>query len=163
MRICVLGGTRFVGRAIVDDLAASGHQLLIVHRGRTEPDGLPEAAHLHVDRERLSEAAAELDAWGVEGVVDTYPMTAEHAETALASLPANVPVVVLSSMDVYRAPTPRFSRASRPISSRSPSTPRCGRAATRTPVRRSPERSSTSTATRSSTSRSATSPAVRRS
>jgi len=33
VRVIVLGGTRFIGRAIVEELAAAGHDLLIVHRG----------------------------------------------------------------------------------------------------------------------------------
>jgi len=41
MRVMVLGGTRFIGAAIVEELAAHGHELLIVHRGEHEPAELP--------------------------------------------------------------------------------------------------------------------------
>lgn len=40
MRILVLGGTRFVGRAIVDEAVARGHEVTVFHRGRSAtPDG----------------------------------------------------------------------------------------------------------------------------
>jgi NAD(P)-dependent dehydrogenase (short-subunit alcohol dehydrogenase family) len=43
VRIIILGGTRFIGRAIVEELAAAGHELLIAHRGVLEPEGMPKA------------------------------------------------------------------------------------------------------------------------
>jgi quercetin dioxygenase-like cupin family protein len=101
MRICVLGGTRFVGRAVVEHLTGRGHELLVVHRGRSEPDDLPAVEHLHVDRPELAGQAARLQ--GFDGVVDSFAMTADHAEAALAALPDGIPLVVLSSMDVDRA------------------------------------------------------------
>jgi nucleoside-diphosphate-sugar epimerase len=105
MRICLLGGTRFVGRAVFEHLARAGHDLLVVHRGHSEPDELPPAQHLHIDRDRLELEASRLRAFAPEAVVDTYAMTAEHAEAALAGVPGELPRVVLSSMDVYRAYT----------------------------------------------------------
>ena len=46
MRVVVLGGTRFIGRAIVEELHDTGNELLIVHRGHLEPDDLPKVAAL---------------------------------------------------------------------------------------------------------------------
>ena len=42
MRVMVLGGTRFIGAAVVEELHANGHELLVVHRGEHEPADLPE-------------------------------------------------------------------------------------------------------------------------
>jgi len=53
--VVILGGTRFIGRAIVEELAGSGHELLIVHRGELEPDDLPPARHVHTDRAHLAQ------------------------------------------------------------------------------------------------------------
>lgn len=103
MRVCVLGGTRFIGRALVEHLVAAGHQLLVVHRGKSEPDDLAAAEHLHVDRTALSDERSRLDAFAPEALVDTYAMTAQHVEAAIAAFPQGLPTVVLSSMDVYRA------------------------------------------------------------
>ena len=104
MRVMMLGGTRFIGAAIVEELAAYGHELLIVHRGEHEPPGLPAADHLHTDRGNLPHLRAAVDDFAPEGVVDTYAMTAADAETALAAIGGeDSRLLVLSSMDVYRA------------------------------------------------------------
>ena len=53
MRVVVLGGTWFVGRAICAELAVRGHELLVVHRGLSEPSDLVPARHLHAEQDRL--------------------------------------------------------------------------------------------------------------
>ncbi len=103
MRAMVLGGTRFIGAAIVEELDAHGHELLIVHRGEHEPDDLPAADHLHADRRDLPHLRGAIEEFGPEGLVDTCALTAADAETALAALGGDVRLLVLSSMDVYRA------------------------------------------------------------
>lgn len=105
MRICVLGGTRFIGRAIVDALA-DHHEVLVVHRGRTEPDGLPDLAHLHADRMALTEPepAKALADFDPEAVIDCMAIGAADAEAVLDAFPGDDRrLVVLSSMDTYRA------------------------------------------------------------
>jgi nucleoside-diphosphate-sugar epimerase len=104
MRVVVLGGTRFIGRTIVEALVAAGHEPLICHRGETEPDGLPTVAHLHADRADLAQHRDRLDAFAATGVVDCRALTASDARAALAALPdPSLHWVVLSSQDVYRA------------------------------------------------------------
>jgi nucleoside-diphosphate-sugar epimerase len=102
VRVMVLGGTRFIGAAIVEELAAHGHELLLVHRGEHEQPDLPAADHLHTDRANLPHLRNAVD-FSPEGVVDTYAMTAADAETALAAVGDDSRLLVLSSMDVYRA------------------------------------------------------------
>ena len=87
MRIVVLGGTRFIGRAIVEELAGAGHHLLVVHRGALEPEGLPAAKHLHVDRAALPAHASELAAFKPDAAIDCRALTRVDAEAALAALP----------------------------------------------------------------------------
>jgi UDP-glucose 4-epimerase len=103
VRIAVLGGTRFIGRAITEELAANGHELLVVHRGRSEPEGLPAVDHLHIDRDELESARERLAEFRPDAAVDTYALSREDAEAALAAVPAGLAMVVLSSVDVYRA------------------------------------------------------------
>ena len=104
MRICVLGGTRFIGRAIVEHLA-DRHEVLVVHRGESEPDDLVEVTHLHAERAALGdpEVGRALADFAPDAVVDTMALTAADAERVLDALPAVARLVVLSSMDVYRA------------------------------------------------------------
>lgn len=106
MRVIVLGGTRFVGRALVAQLRAAGHEVLIVHRGEHEVAAEPGVAHVHVDRRRLVERRADLAAFGADAVIDLSAATAADTAAVLEALRTLVPVprlVVVSSMDVYRA------------------------------------------------------------
>jgi nucleoside-diphosphate-sugar epimerase len=103
LRVIVLGGTRFIGRAIVEDLAAAGHQLLLVHRGVLEPSEMPESQHLHVERAGLPDHRAALEEFGPDAAIDCRALTRADAEIAVASVPQDIRLVVISSMDVYRA------------------------------------------------------------
>lgn len=51
MKILVLGGTQFVGRALVEAALADGNEMTLFHRGRTNPDLFPEAEHILGDRD----------------------------------------------------------------------------------------------------------------
>ncbi len=103
MRVVVLGGTRFIGRAIVEELAATDHQLLLVHRGETEPSDLPKAEHLHVERAALSSRRADLAAFKPDALVDCRALSRADARSVLDAAPKDIRLLVLSSMDVYRA------------------------------------------------------------
>ena len=51
MRILVLGGTQFVGRAFVESALAAGDEPTLFHRGRTNPGIFPGAEHVLGDRD----------------------------------------------------------------------------------------------------------------
>jgi nucleoside-diphosphate-sugar epimerase len=99
MRVAVLGGTRFIGRAVVD----AGDAVLVVHRGETEPADLPSVPHLHVERSRFGETTADMRRFDPEVVVDCIAFTGADVDAVLPHLDTHVGLVVLSSMDVYRA------------------------------------------------------------
>ncbi len=104
MRIVVLGGTRFIGKAIVAELVGQGHQVLVVHRGQTEPADLHRSVeHLHVSRSDLHDKEYRLQAWLPDAAVDCMAMSRDDATSALAALPQGIRLVALSSQDVYRA------------------------------------------------------------
>jgi len=103
LRVAVIGGTRFIGRAAVEELAAAGHELLLVHRGVTEPEGMPKAQHLHAERAELPDHKDELAAFGPDAALDCRALTRADAENVVAALPSSTRLVVISSMDVYRA------------------------------------------------------------
>jgi 2'-hydroxyisoflavone reductase len=50
VRLLVLGGTRFLGRAAVEVALARGHELTLFNRGETNPALFPKAEKLHGDR-----------------------------------------------------------------------------------------------------------------
>lgn len=103
MRVIALGGTWFVGRAIVDALVLAGHDVLIVHRGIREPAGLPEVAHLHAERQEWPARRPALAAFRPDAAVDVSAGNAAGAEAAFSALPPGIGLVALSSCDVYRA------------------------------------------------------------
>jgi 2'-hydroxyisoflavone reductase len=51
MRILIIGGTRFVGRHIAETALAAGHELTLLHRGRSQPTSLADVEHLLADRD----------------------------------------------------------------------------------------------------------------
>jgi nucleoside-diphosphate-sugar epimerase len=103
LRVIVLGGTRFIGRAIVEELAVAGHDLLIVHRGNLEPDDLVPVHHLHAERTELAAHRDELAAFKPDAAIDCRALTRADSEIAIGALPAGLRLVVISSLDVYRA------------------------------------------------------------
>ncbi|MFL5921383.1 MAG: SDR family oxidoreductase [Gaiellaceae bacterium] len=50
MRLLVLGGTKFLGRAAVETVLARGHEVTLFNRGETNPELFPEAEKLRGDR-----------------------------------------------------------------------------------------------------------------
>lgn len=50
MKILTIGGTRFFGRAFVEEAADRQHEVSVFHRGESEPADLPDVEHLHGDR-----------------------------------------------------------------------------------------------------------------
>jgi nucleoside-diphosphate-sugar epimerase len=50
MKLLVLGGTKFLGRAAVEDALARGHEVTLFNRGETNPELFPEAEKLRGDR-----------------------------------------------------------------------------------------------------------------
>ena len=50
MRLLVLGGTKFLGRAIVEAALARGHEVTLFNRGATNPELFPEAEKIRGDR-----------------------------------------------------------------------------------------------------------------
>jgi nucleoside-diphosphate-sugar epimerase len=102
MRILVLGGTHFIGHRIVHEALRAGHEVTVVHRGTTEADGIEAAAHIHADRAAFGSIAGQVRDLRPDAIVDAFAMTRADADAVLPHLP-DVPVFLLSSMDVYRA------------------------------------------------------------
>ncbi|MDX6507864.1 MAG: hypothetical protein QOG06_2508, partial [Gaiellaceae bacterium] len=50
MRLLVLGGTKFLGRAAVEAALARGHEVTLFNRGETNPELFPEAEKVRGDR-----------------------------------------------------------------------------------------------------------------
>ncbi len=87
MRLLVLGGTRFVGRAVITAALERGWEVTALHRGITgaAPAGVTK---LHADRTDIGALEAALQGGSWEGVVDTWS-GAPAVATAAAGLLAD--------------------------------------------------------------------------
>jgi 2'-hydroxyisoflavone reductase len=72
MRLLIIGGTRFLGRHLAAQALAAGHELSLLHRGRSRAGLFPEARHLLADRnDEVALAAALAGAGPWDAVIDT--------------------------------------------------------------------------------------------
>lgn len=100
MRLLVLGGTRFLGRHVVEAAVARGHEVATFTRGRSgaPPDGVRD---LRGDRDDPPSLAAALDGWRPEGVVDTSCQTRAAADQAASALSDVGAYAFVSSLNAY--------------------------------------------------------------
>lgn len=119
MRLLVLGGTEFVGRAVVADATARGWDVTVFHRGRHAPPAGVRA--LHGDRAAEGGLAAleGRETWDV--VVDTWTDAPRAVRDVARLLSARVErYVYVSSRSVYTYPLPAGSTEDGPLVEASP-------------------------------------------
>jgi len=103
MRVVVLGGTRFIGLALVEELLGAGHTVAVVHRGEHESADLPPTVeHIHTPRCDLAAKRDAVARFAPDAAVDLAAMTAADAEAALAALDPAVKLVAVSTIESYR-------------------------------------------------------------
>ena len=98
MRLLVLGGTKFLGRALAEDALARGHELSLFNRGRSGPELFPETEQLHGDRAG-DLAALEGRSW--DAVIDTSGYVPAQVRAAAELLRDSGRYVFVSSVSVY--------------------------------------------------------------
>ena len=100
MRILVLGGTSFVGRAIVADALRTGAEVTLFGRGKTGADLFPEVARLIGDRDTGDYGALRDGRW--DAVVDVSGYVPRHVQQAMDALGDRVArYLFISSHAVY--------------------------------------------------------------
>ena len=110
MRILMIGGTRFVGKHIVEAALAAGHEVTIFHRGRTGADLFPTATHLIGDRDGDLAPLAE-GRW--DATIDTCGYVPRHVHTLADALGDRAgQYVFISSVSVYLAPVAGYNESS---------------------------------------------------
>jgi 2'-hydroxyisoflavone reductase len=95
VRILVFGGTRFVGRAVVEQLLARGHELTLLNRGQSAPDLFPGVARLTLDRRDVTLETLGSGSWDV--VVDMNAYFPREIAAAVAALHGRVRRYVMCS------------------------------------------------------------------
>lgn len=102
MDVLVLGGTSFVGRAIVEDLRGRGHTPTLFTRGVTNPDLFPDLTHLVGDRRSGDYTALGPGRW--DAVVDVSCYVPRHLAQALDALGDRADrYLLISTVSVYDA------------------------------------------------------------
>lgn len=99
MHMLVLGGTRFVGRAIVDAALAAGHEVTLFNRGLTNPDLYPQLETVVGDR---ATDLSALHGRSFDAVIDVAGYTPEVVDRSARALADNVDrYVFVSTVSVY--------------------------------------------------------------
>ncbi|MEV6520684.1 NAD-dependent epimerase/dehydratase family protein [Longispora sp. NPDC051575] len=115
MRILIIGGTRFVGRHLAATALAAGHEVTLLHRGRTGADLFDGAArHLLADRDDPDALAATLADGRWDATIDVcayLPGQVTRLADALGGRGGRY--VLISTVSVYDPEGPGFTEDSR--------------------------------------------------
>jgi nucleoside-diphosphate-sugar epimerase len=98
MKLLLLGGPKFLGRAIADAALAGDHELTFFNRGRTNPELYPEVEKLHGDRDGNLEA---LGGRRWYAVVDTSGYLPHVVRASAEALTSSGLYCFVSSISVY--------------------------------------------------------------
>jgi 2'-hydroxyisoflavone reductase len=99
MRVLVLGGTRFLGRALVDATLEQGHEPTLFNRGQTAPELFPEVEKLRGDRS-ADLSALEGREW--DAVLDVAAYMPDEVRRSTEAVRGRVGrYVFVSSISVY--------------------------------------------------------------
>ena len=104
MQLLIIGGTRFLGRALVDEALAAGHSITLFNRGQSNPGLYPDVEQIHGNRDGGLGALAGRR-W--DAVIDTcgyVPRIVRAAADALAEAVEHY--TFISSLSVYADPLP---------------------------------------------------------
>ncbi|GIG56020.1 isoflavone reductase [Longispora fulva] len=115
MRILIIGGTRFIGRHIAATALAAGHEVTLLHRGRTGGDLFDGAArHLLADRDDPDALAATLADGEWDATIDICAYLPGQVTTLADALGARGGrYVLISTASVYDPEGPGFTEDSR--------------------------------------------------
>ena len=98
MKLLLLGGPRFLGRAIADTALARDHELTFFNRGQTNPELYPDAEKLHGDRAGVLEALRDHE-W--DAVIDTSGYIPDVVRNSAEALARSGRYCFVSSISVY--------------------------------------------------------------
>ena len=100
MDVLVLGGTSFVGRAIVADLLTRGHTPTLFTRGRTNPEVFPGVARRTGDRDAGDYTSLADGRW--DAVLDVCGYHSRHVDQAMTAVGEQVGrYLFISTVSVY--------------------------------------------------------------
>ncbi len=98
MKLLILGGTKFLGRAAAETALARGHEVTLFNRGQTNPELFPEAERIHGDREG-DLSALEGRRW--DAVIDPSGYVPHVVSASAQALADSGHYLFVSSISVY--------------------------------------------------------------
>ncbi|MFN2456047.1 MAG: NAD-dependent epimerase/dehydratase family protein [Pyrinomonadaceae bacterium] len=103
MKVLIIGGTRFIGKQVAQQLVATGHDVAVFHRGQTEADLPSSVRHILGDRQQLSDFRDEFKRFAPQVVLDMIAYVEQDAVAVMQTFRGIAErVVAISSQDVYR-------------------------------------------------------------
>jgi 2'-hydroxyisoflavone reductase len=114
MRILVIGGTSFVGRAITEAAVTGGHEVSVFNRGRTAPGDFAHVERLVGDRDSDLSALAGDRSW--DATIDVCAYVPRQVRTLLDTLGGRGGhYTFISTVSVYRDDVPAGYDESAPL------------------------------------------------
>ena len=111
MDVLIIGGTRYMGRIVVQRLLERGDKVTIFSRGTTQPEWWHQIEHIQGDREDRADFAAKLKGKSFDAVIDTQAYRKEDVESAIGAFDGNVGhYVIVSTGSVYLEGAVDFSK-----------------------------------------------------
>lgn len=88
LKVLVLGGTNFLGPAIVNALVQKGHEVSLFNRGFTNPSLFPDLTKFRGDREKglLGYKELQSDSTSWDTVIDVWPENPTYVEDAIKTI-----------------------------------------------------------------------------
>jgi nucleoside-diphosphate-sugar epimerase len=104
MRVLVMGGTQFNGLALVHDLASTGHQVVILNRGKSEAKLPLGVERVYADRTKPDQMRDVLRSVDVDAVIDVTAYRPEEVELMIEIFRGRIEhYVFISSTVIYAA------------------------------------------------------------
>lgn len=102
MKILIIGGTRFFGKRLVENLLQKNHQVTILTRGQTPDSFENRVSRIIADRTQLQSMETALKDHHFDIVFDQMCMTAEEAEISIQVFQNKIKhYVMTSTLSVY--------------------------------------------------------------
>lgn len=103
MKLLIIGGTAFLGRALTEAALAKGHEVTLFNRGQTNPDLFPKVEKLHGDR---NQDLSPLKGRRWDAVIDTCGYTPRAVRAVTELLADKIDhYTFISSISVYADPS----------------------------------------------------------
>ncbi len=111
MKLLIIGGTRFVGRHLVNEALARGHELTLFNRGKNA-SVFPNVAQLHGDRDK---DVSILKDKTFDAVIDTCGYIPRHLQMMAEVLHDISHYIFISTISVYADPIPLHADENAPL------------------------------------------------